>query len=353
MKTSGKLLSVFGIIGGLIVGFFIGISVEYPNVDNSMISGTVGKVNNYRKAQGSINEIELKNELASDTLKLKSVQQYLNFQYLTAVKMAGDIQIALTEANAVDAFKTTNQASIASLTDYQKFLSSARTDLLLAIAVCKDPEKTDPVMLKEILNQANNMIAQLNFKNRTVLEFIDSLASYINNNQAEKNEGLKKVHDQLTLNEIKTAFMTNNKLIVKSFDKKQLFTNVEKLNFFFDQQSLNNQIKQDIEKIGSWDAEKLGVTDSEKLGNTDKESFGVVNDSELLGVLLFDAEKLGGGFTDAEKLGTGFTDTEKLGAGYTDAEKLGIIMDSEKLGKKMDSEKMGIYDSDVLGFLFN
>lgn len=208
-------------------------------------------------------------------------------------------------------------------------------------------------MLKEILNQANNMIAQMNFKNRTVLEFIDSLASYINNNQAEKTEGLKKAHDQLTLNEIKTAFMTNDKLIVKLFDKKQLFTDVEKLNYYFDQQSLNNQIKQDIEKIGSWDAEKLGVTDSEKLGNIDKESFGAINDSELLQVLAWDAEKLGGNFTDAEKLGTSFTDTEKLGGGFTDAEKLGIIMDSEKLGKKMDSEKMGIYDSEVLGGLFN
>lgn len=326
MKTSGKLLSVFGIIGGLIVGFFIGISVEYPNVDDSMISGTIGKVNNYRKAQGSITEIELKNELASDTLKLKSVQQHLNFQYLTAVKMAGDIQFALTEANAVDAFKTTNQASIASLTDYQKFLSSARTDLLLAIAVCKDPEKTDPAILKDLLNQANNKIAQINFKNRIVLDFIDALASYITVNKSDNIEELKKVHDLLTLNELNSALITHDKLIVKSFDKKQLFTDVEKLNYYFDQQSLNNQIKQDIEKIGSWDAEKLGVTD---------------------------AEKLGGNFNDTEKLGSIFNDSEKLGTILNDLEKLGMYNDAEKLGQKMDSEKMGSYDAEVLGSFFN
>ncbi len=70
MKTSGKLLSAFGIVGGLIVGFIIGVSVDFPKVDSDKVSGTIGKVNNYRKTQGSITEIELQNELTSDTLKL-------------------------------------------------------------------------------------------------------------------------------------------------------------------------------------------------------------------------------------------------------------------------------------------
>jgi len=353
MKTSGKLLSVFGIVGGLIVGFIVGISVDFPKVDNNKISGTIGKVNNYRKAQGSITEIDLQNELASDTLKLKTVKQYLNFYYLTAIKQAEDIKFALDEANAITVFKTTNQATIASLTDYQKFLSSARTDLILAIAVCKEPSKTDPVILKDILNQANNMIAQMNFKNRTVLEFIDSLAMFINGNQDEKTEGLKKVNDRLILNELNTAVMTNDKLIVKSFDKIRLYTDVEKLNYSLDRQSLSNQIKQDIEKIAAFDAEKLGIYDNEKLAVTDKESFGVVNDSEILHAMFSDIEKLEACFTDAEKLGMKLPDKEKLGAGFTDAEKLGIILDSEKLGRIMDSEKMGIMDSDVLGSLIN
>ena len=353
MKTSGKLLSAFGIVGGLIVGFIIGVSVDYPKVDNNKVSGTIGKVNNYRKTQGSITEIELQNELTSDTLKLKSVKQYLNFYYLTAVKQAGDIKFAIDEANAITAFKTANQATITSLTSYQKFLSSARTDLILAIAVCKEPSKTDPTILKDIINQANNMIAQMNFKNRTVLEFIDSLTTFINDNKDEKTEGLKKANDKLILDQLNTAIRTHDKIIVRSLEKKQLFTDVEKLNYYLDQQSLSNQINQDIEKFAALNAEKLGIFDTEKLAVADKESFGLVNDSELLRAIFTDAEKLGAGFTDAEKLGAGFTDAEKLGVIMPDAEKLGIIMDSEKLGKKMDSEKMGIFDSEVLGSLLN
>jgi hypothetical protein len=343
MKTSGKLLSVFGIIAGLIVGFFIGISVEYPKVDNNMVSGTIGKVNNYRKAQSSITEIELKNELISDTVKLKAIQQYLNFYYLTAVKMSGDIQFVISEANAVEAFKTTNQRSITNLSSYAKFLSSARTDLLLAIAVSKEPAKTDPVMLKDILNQANNMIAQLNFKNKTVLEFIDLLALYINDNKTDNIEELKKAHDQLVLNEINSAIITHDKPIIKSFDKKELFSDVEKLTFF-DRQSLDNLMKQDIEKLGSWDVETLGIFDTEKLGVTDKEKLNLVNDFEQLQVIM----------PDAERLGAGYTDTEKLGANFTDAEKLGRIMDAEKLGRIMDAEKLGFYnDAETLGSLLN
>lgn len=317
MKTKGNLFIVVGIVFALIIGFLIGISVDYPKIDNSSVSGTIRKINNYRKAQSSISEIKIQNELASDTTKLKSVQNLLNFYYITAVKMAGDVKFAVDEANAVDAFRTSNQSQITNMTNYEHFLSSARTDLLLAISVCRNPEKTDPLLLKEMLNQANNVIAQINYRNQTVLNFIDVLSSYVEANKTGKFQELMRVHDLLMLNEINSALMTRNKILLNFFDKKALLTDGKNLNWV-DQKNMNKLMQQDMEKLSALDVEKLGITDMEKLG-------AAVEDAEELGrIIVFDAEKLGR-LMDTEKLGIEIVfDAEKLGM-YNDTEILGLI----------------------------
>jgi len=73
MKKKNKLLMVFGFIFAILVGFLIGISVDYPEVNNKSVSGTIGKINNYRNSQSSKSDITLQNELTSDTSKLISV----------------------------------------------------------------------------------------------------------------------------------------------------------------------------------------------------------------------------------------------------------------------------------------
>jgi hypothetical protein len=325
MKTSVKTFIAFGFVLALIIGFLIGISVEYPKIPKSSASGTIGKIENYRNKQSSTTQIQFKNELVSDTAKLKSLQQYLNFYYLTAVKMSGDISTALSEANSNVGFKKSNEIQISNLSKYDRFLSSARTDLLLAISVCVTPEKTDPLLLKDLLNQASNVVAQMNFQNRSVLEFVDLLATYIKVNKSENIQGLMRVHDVLTVNEINFALMARDKMLLKSFDKKQLLSN-DKNVIMLDQQKLNKSIEQDVEKLGR-------VLDSEKLGRElDSEKLGLVND----------AEKLSNFFLcDAEKLSL-----------YGDVEKLGLFFDAEKLGNiMMDSEKLQFLDSEALGIL--
>jgi len=162
MKTSGKLFIAFGVVAVLVIGFLIGLSVDYPFVGKSSASGTIAKINNYRKTQSSISEIQLQSELISDTTKLKAVQQLLNFYYFSAVKMSGNVRVALDEANAVAAFKAANQNLMTNMTGYNQCLTSARTDLLM-------------------------------------------------------------------LNEISSAIMTRNKMILKSFEKKSLLTDCKSL----------------------------------------------------------------------------------------------------------------------------
>lgn len=317
---------VFGVVLALFVGFFIGMSVDYPKVDKGSVAGTIGKINNYRNSQNSTSEIKLQNELTSDTVKLKSVQKLLNFYYLTAVNMDMNVQFTIKEANAINDFKTANQTQIANLINYEKFLSSARTDLLLAISVCQKPEETDPLLLKELLNQANNIIAQISYRNRTVLEFIDVLSSYLEKNKTGNYQELIKAHDMLTLSEINLAVKTGDKQLLKNFDYK-VFLNDKKDLVGISNSNLKNLVQQDMEKLAC-DMEKLEANDAEQLG------YNVGDSEQLSGILVTDSEQLGLTiFNDAEQLGAQFRDGEQLQ--FRDGEKLGgsLVYDAEQLGR--------------------
>ncbi len=297
MKSSVKLLFVFGIIFALIIGLFVGLSFKIGKVSEIEISGTIAKINNYRKAQNSITGIEIKNQLLSDTVRLKYMQNYLRFYYTTGVKMAGDIRFSIDEANAVEPFKNANNKEIADLVRYEKTFALVRTDLLLALRACLYPEKTDPLLLSEFINQASNDIAQMNFQNRTVLDFIDILALYIEKNKAVTLAGLARAHDLLMYNELNYSLLTQDKVVLKSFDKKDFFSDVKNQSLI-DTKSMKEIIKLDFEKLSIMDDEIPGLKDFEKLKMKDVEKAGA-DDTEKLGFLTseklraFDSDKPG------------------------------------------------------------
>lgn len=301
MKKSKNLFIILGIVVALVIGFLIGISVDYPELNNNVVSGTIGKVNNYRNTKATEADIELKNEISLDSTKQEMLKIYLKFYYLTAAKTSSDLQFTICEANDVEAFKESNQSQIDMLDNYEKFLSSVRPDLLSAFSICQEPEKIDPLLLKDMLNHVDNIIAQLNYRSRTVFEFINQLASFIETNKTQNIQGLMRAHDLLMLNQINSAIVTSDKLVLKSFDKKTLLTNMEN-EPFFNQHNLNNMLKQDIEKLGANDMEILGIT-------LDAEKLSVINDMEELGTnLILDAETLGSISSDVI-----FSDSEMLG----------------------------------------
>lgn len=323
MKTKSKLLITMGILIALAVGFLTGLTVEYPKTDQNEVSGTITKIKNYRNSQNSKSDVQIQNELASDTVRLKSVKKTLNYYYLTAVKMANDIQFTLNAANSLEDFKNSQKEQIESLTNYEKYLSSARTDLLLAISVCEKPDESDAQIFMELMNQAYNVVAQMSYKNRIVLEFIDNLAAFAKKNNSLVSEELLTAHDLLVLNELNSALLTNDKSLLSSLDKKDFLSNVKNLKSY-DNVKMNKLINQDVERLGNrlMDIEKLGMWDSEKLGlHLDQEKLGQA--------LLYDSEKLGR-----------MLDTEKLN--WSDSEKLGFVNDSEYLGI-LDAEQLGIY----------
>lgn len=311
-----------GILIALAVGFLIGVSVEYPKTNKNELAGTITKIKNYRNSKSNKTDIQIKNELASDTVRLKSVKKLLNFYYLTAVKMANDVHFTLNAANSTDDFKTSHNEQIECLKNYENYLSSARTDLLLAILACEKPDKSDTQVFMGSMNQAYNVIAQMSYKNKIVLEFIDELFAFAKKSNSLVSEELITAHDLLVLNELNSALLTKDKTLLSVLDKKGFLSNGENLKSF-DKDKMGKLIIQDVEKLGA-------VLDTEKLG--------FYNDQEKLGqALLFESEKLGVIIC---------YDSEKLG--------FPSVLDIEKLSAVNDFEKLGVFDAEQLGgFVIN
>ena len=330
MKSSVKLFFVFGIIFALIIGLFIGLYLKMGNINQTEISGTIAKVNNYRKAQLAATETNISSQLLSDTDMLKNMQNYLRFYYATSAKMAVDIRFSIDEANADQGFKNKYINEISDLVTYEKSFAPARTDLLIALRACLNPGKTDPLLFGEFINQANNVIARMNFQNRIILDFIDILDSYLRENKTMHLNGLTRAHDLLMYNELYTGLKTRDKLVLKSFHKKGFLSDVKNQKLV-DPQGLTDLIKKDLEKLALMDAEIPALKNSENLGfdNVEKIVLSVAGDSKMPGIIY--------GLMDSDKLGV--FDSEKLGE--DDSEKLGGDDDSEKLGGEDDSEKLG------------
>lgn len=295
MKTKSKVINVFGFVFVFVIGLLIGLALEYPKVDNSSVSGTISKINNYRSSQISTSDIQLQNEFIADTAKLRKFQNYLTFSYLTVVRTSGIIQFAVKEANAIEKFKTSNQSQIIALNNYEQYLSSARTDLLLSISAFQNPEKTEPIIIKDLINKVENITAQISYRNRTILDFMETLTSFAEANKTGDIQGLRTSYDLLAMNELSTAIMSHDKALFESFNKKPILTD-EKALKLVDQQIVNSIMLQDLDKLGRlFDAEKLGLKNAEKLGQFDVQKLGdaIISDSERLGLSVFDAEKLG------------------------------------------------------------
>jgi hypothetical protein len=336
MKT--KILITLGILFAFFVGFIIGVIVDYPRFDVSNASGTIGKVKNYRNVKASEADIKFINDLASDTNKVKQLKAYYNFYYVNAANLSTNLAIAIKEANAVTGFGSQNQESINQMAEYVNFLSEARIDLILQITALNAISKADPALFMILRNQANNVIAQMNYRNKIVIKFLAQVDAFVKDSPSEATAGLKKIHDVLTLNQVLNSIITKDKMVLKYFDKKQLFSNAEEL-MAHDQTKLNNTLQQDFEKLTYF-----FDYDSEKLGRVfDKESLIAVfaSANSLAQALLFDSEKLG--ILDSERLG--IEDKENLGIiEIADFEKLGVqaIVWDKELGA-WDSEKLGYY----------
>lgn len=345
MKKNKKLISALAYVLTFVIGLLIGLFVDYPQVNESEFLGTIGKVNNYRNVKATKADIKLKNDLVANKKMLKTVQSYLTYYYAQSMEFSNNISFAIEQAKSVEPFSSKYKTQISAVENYGKFLEETRKELLLSIKIYNSLDASSPIMMRNTISRANNIISQMSYRNSTLINFIDTLDTFIKENGEKSYLGLNSAYNLLLSNQIGSSLATKNKALQNYLNKKTLYsTDVESPSI-----NIPDVMIKDIDELSAI----LPIMDVEKLGfANDKETLetAFANDKETLELFYTDKEQLGLGYpilvaADVEMIGSNLKfDSEKLGMiGAFDSEKLGIIgaFDAEKLGTVFnDSEKL-------------
>ena len=373
MKKKNSSLFILIIVVSLVVGFLTGTLVDFPRTDNTQLSGTIGRVQNYKNVKVTEKDIELKNDLVSDTVMLKALSAWFNYYYVSAVSQGDKIRYALDQIQPLETYKEYAGVVLSDVAGYRTFLENSRTDLLLAVAMVKDPGEIHPVLLRNTIVQANNVISRMSHRKQSVLDLIDNMGSYLEAQGSDPDGTLAGVHTVLTMDQLANAMALNDKMVIQYFQKKKLFTDeiqgsfglnlkeivvedLSRLNAINDQSTLNLLVILDKDNIGSSQI----VSDAALIGRqfllnetalqyycSSMGELGYINSSSTLenmqdlslGGIMFIMDAAGelGGFYDKNKLGMVsdhqslegsrilITDVEKLG--FLNVNKLGAIND--------------------------
>lgn len=356
MKTKNRsLVIVILVIVSLAAGFLTGTLVDIPKTDNTQLVGTIGRVQNYKNVKITQEDIELKNELLVDSLLLRAISVYFNYYYVSAVSQGEKIQYALKELENQEPYREYAGVLLEDFARYGTFLGNARTDLLLAIAIVKNPGEVHPVMIRNTIGQANNVISQISYRKQSVLDLIDNLSSYLSQQGKETNATLASVHTVLTMDQIAAAMAMNDKMVLQYFEKKKLFTDEIQGSFSSDLQGII------VADMGRLD---LIVRDKTFLGMSEVERVPIIEDAALIGSrFLLNAPALQNFLQSMNDLGYIHKNTQTLdnmqglGLFIRNAEGvLGIVMDKDILSLKEsygNAEKLGFLNMNQLGSFLN
>lgn len=356
MKTKNRsLVIVILVIVSLAAGFLTGTLVDIPKTDNTQLVGTIGRVQNYKNVKITQEDIELKNELLVDSLLLRAISVYFNYYYVSAVSQGEKIQYALKELENQEPYREYAGVLLEDFARYGTFLGNARTDLLLAIAIVKNPGEVHPVMIRNTIVQANNVISQISYRKQSVLDLIDNLSSYLSQQGKETNATLASVHTVLTMDQIAAAMAMNDKMVLQYFEKKKLFTDEIQGSFSSDLQGII------VADMGRLD---LIVRDKTFLGMSEIERVPIIEDAALIGSrFLLNAPALQNFLQSMNDLGYIHKNTQTLdnmqglGLFIRNAEGvLGIVMDKDILSLKEsygNAEKLGFLNMNQLGSFLN
>lgn len=249
MKKSGNLLTGVLVVLGLIVGFFIGVLINWPPTDESRLSGTIGKVDNYRNVKVSENDINLRSELMNNKQMLSDFQRYYSFHYTSNVHKGEIISESLAAFRNVEEFVGPNQEKINALDQYNKFIAEARKDILIALmALRKIADGSGEQSIGVPLNNANNAVAQISYKGKAILDIVEALDDFLKERKSGSFPELTKAHDRLLLCQVQTSVATNDKLMMKYLDKKEFFGSKEDIGLcsVVTQDQVNNSVSSDI-----------------------------------------------------------------------------------------------------------
>jgi hypothetical protein len=294
MKKVSLTQTVLVAIVSLAIGFLIGFVAknDTPKTDN--LAGSIGKVDRYRNVKVSEEDLMLRNELVTDTLKRMQYEKYLTYYYYQSLQTASDLKLVTEKTGSVSDFAVVNEPFIKSLTAYADYLEKARLDIFSSILLIKTMTVNENIPVIQNLNQAQNAISRIRTQETLLSNYMESIASFIDSNPDKKYDALEDAHDILVNNLVTSAVMTQNKPALKYLDHRKMMNDKEGMKQLAANNnakvSLNDQVMNDLHQLNS----VLLVGDQQKLDaiNSDNQLSAVLLNSqgELQVVILLDTQ---------------------------------------------------------------
>jgi hypothetical protein len=318
-----NVLTTVGLIGALAIGFLIGISVNFPKVNNNELAGTIGKASNYRNVTITDHDIQLRSDLLVDTSLQKAYIDFFSFHYTTAAELTETLDLAIRASENLNDFKNSGATVISGLKKYRNNIDRLRGDLLMAITTVMNIEGMDAANITTVLNNANVALSRLSYNDDAVIAFVDESAIYLTGKTGLDAQLLRKAHDKLMLLQLAKAIVMNDKPTLKYLDDKELFAGNEQLNMW-NSETLNGIIWDDQEKLNIiLNNEQLGIfLNQEQLGLFSSENFQSVANN--LGVVIGNLEELALKLNN-ENLGVFFNVEQLSGIWFWNTEQLGVF----------------------------
>jgi hypothetical protein len=210
MKKSGRLLIGTAIAISFAAGLLIGISINRLSPKETNIVGTMGKASNRFNIKVEDNDIKLRSELLSNETLLKSYQQTFAYHYNTSVKLCKDIDFAINAAEIASPYNEEYPTVIENLKKFRENLEKSRESLLLTVNTLHNLSEAQENNITVILNNANNALTLVNYKQAEVHAFVESVEKFILANNPYLFPDLISAHDLLSINQLIVDASNNN-----------------------------------------------------------------------------------------------------------------------------------------------
>jgi hypothetical protein len=273
----------------LIAGLFIGLAISGFRIPADNLSGTIGKVDRYRNVQVTDDDILLRNELAEDTVKRNQYEKYLMYYYYQSLKTAYDVEQVISKTKEVPAFADVNGQFLNALDKTGSSIEKARMDILIALNLIMVIDDNPNVPIIDFLNKANNGIARLRSYDQLLLDYMNTMAVYMDAHPGLDLQSLKDAHDILSINVMQSAILTQNKPILNYLDKKKLRNDEEGakelIGGFVMNSFVASQVLSDFETISG------AINSSNKLGSIGPYMNSSIS-SQQLDISIFNSQQL-------------------------------------------------------------
>lgn len=224
MKTKTKLLFAIGFLAVLCIGFLIGISVDFPKVDNSDLAGTFGKAEKFHKVQMTAKDIQLRSELLKDTAQLRSMIQGIIYFSIFTEDVCKEIDLTLTSFKTKGLGSQTGESeAVKALQDYSDFIRNNNKTLSSTITLLTGFYMKDTVDftqdIEKNLKDFGSYVNGLNQKNDVLGQALKSIDSFMASNKAlqantKEIAQLKSIRDQLLIKGLQLGgFMGSRDLV--------------------------------------------------------------------------------------------------------------------------------------------